>query len=78
MGSRSTTPGADRPEDLLRNAELAVYEANRGLPQDRSLARAFGLEVVVEGVKTPEEASELRALGCDLAQGYHFWIPAPG
>ena len=43
---------------------------------DRS--RAFGLEVVAEGVKTPEEASELRALGCDLAQGYHFWIPAPG
>ena len=40
-----------------------------------SLARALELNVVVEGVETPEQAGELRALGCRYAQGYLFARP---
>ncbi|MGH9043069.1 MAG: putative bifunctional diguanylate cyclase/phosphodiesterase [Acidimicrobiia bacterium] len=41
------------------------------------LAHALGLEVVAEGIEDREHLVELRALGCDLAQGYHFARPLP-
>jgi diguanylate cyclase (GGDEF)-like protein/PAS domain S-box-containing protein len=40
-----------------------------------SLGRALGMSVHAEGVERPEELAELRALGCDLAQGF-LWSPA--
>jgi diguanylate cyclase (GGDEF)-like protein len=40
-----------------------------------SLAHAMGLHVVAEGVETPLQASELVALGCNVAQGF-LWSPA--
>jgi DNA-binding response OmpR family regulator len=40
-----------------------------------SLAHAMGREVVAEGVETADQLERLRALGCDLAQG--FLIAAP-
>ncbi|WP_196216720.1 EAL domain-containing protein [Paracoccus shanxieyensis] len=55
-----------------------------GLPADRSvrliramrhMADALGMELLVEGVETVEQARILRDLGCDLAQGYHFAPP---
>ena len=46
----------------------------RGLVQ---LGHCLGLTVVGEGVETPAQASTLRALECDLAQGYYFGRPAP-
>lgn len=39
------------------------------------MAHALGLEVVAEGVETPEQAALLRELGCDLAQGYFHGRP---
>jgi diguanylate cyclase (GGDEF)-like protein len=39
------------------------------------LARQLNLRVVAEGVETAEQRSELVRLGCDSAQGYHFFRP---
>jgi len=40
-----------------------------------SLGSNLGMEVVAEGVETPEQVSRLKALGCDFAQGYFFSRP---
>ncbi len=39
------------------------------------LGHALGIEVVAEGVETPEEFEELRKLGCDVGQGNYWWDP---
>ena len=41
------------------------------------MAAALGLQTVAEGVETAAQHAALRALGCDLAQGYHFGRPGP-
>jgi PAS domain S-box-containing protein/diguanylate cyclase (GGDEF)-like protein len=40
-----------------------------------SLALALRLKVVAEGVETPEQAEELRRLGCEFAQGFLWSRP---
>lgn len=42
-----------------------------------SAAIELDVEVIAEGVETPEELACLRALGCDLFQGYLLARPAP-
>lgn len=59
----------------------------RDLPEDSNsaaitrtivaMARSLGLELVAEGVETEGQLTFLRALGCDLVQGYLFGRPAP-
>ncbi len=53
----------------------------RFLPEQRArlimtsivdLAHDLGLEVVAEGVETPEQLACIRALGCDVVQGFLF------
>ncbi|MHB1138333.1 MAG: putative bifunctional diguanylate cyclase/phosphodiesterase [Microthrixaceae bacterium] len=39
------------------------------------LGHNLGLHVVAEGVETPAALEELRRLGCDSAQGFHFAMP---
>jgi diguanylate cyclase (GGDEF)-like protein/PAS domain S-box-containing protein len=41
------------------------------------LGAALGLEVVAEGVETPDQLRRLRELGCPLAQGYLVGVPVP-
>jgi diguanylate cyclase (GGDEF)-like protein len=41
------------------------------------IAHGLGLRVCAEGVETPEQLSRVRALGCDLAQGFLFSRPLP-
>jgi diguanylate cyclase (GGDEF)-like protein len=40
-----------------------------------SMARALGLAVVPEGVETEGQLRRLRALGCEVAQGFHLGRP---
>jgi diguanylate cyclase (GGDEF)-like protein/PAS domain S-box-containing protein len=37
-----------------------------------SLARHLGLQVVAEGIETPEQLTQVQSLGCAYAQGYFF------
>jgi EAL domain-containing protein (putative c-di-GMP-specific phosphodiesterase class I) len=39
------------------------------------LVRALGIRSVAEGVESAEAAATLRAMGCDMAQGWHFSGP---
>jgi diguanylate cyclase (GGDEF)-like protein/PAS domain S-box-containing protein len=41
------------------------------------LGAALGLEVVAEGVETPEQLRRLQYLGCPLGQGYLLGVPVP-
>jgi len=41
------------------------------------LGNALKLDIVVEGVETEQDAAVLEALGCRIAQGYHFARPMP-
>jgi diguanylate cyclase (GGDEF)-like protein len=42
-----------------------------------ALSGHLGITPVAEGVETPEQASLLKNLGCDIAQGYLFSKPLP-
>ena len=42
-----------------------------------SLAHGLGIEVVAEGIETVDEATRLRALGCDRGQGFVYSRPLP-
>jgi EAL domain-containing protein (putative c-di-GMP-specific phosphodiesterase class I) len=72
----------DLPVDCLKidRAFMPTTDA----PQRGQLTRAIvelgaglGLVTVAEGVETAEQAAQLAALNCDLAQGYHFARPLP-
>jgi diguanylate cyclase (GGDEF)-like protein len=42
-----------------------------------SLGHTLGLTVTAEGVETADQAQRLRAIGCDIGQGWHFGRPQP-
>ncbi|HUF79709.1 MAG TPA: EAL domain-containing protein, partial [Burkholderiales bacterium] len=42
-----------------------------------AIAHSLGLQVVAEGVETPEQLAFLKSLGCDAGQGYYFSKPVP-
>jgi EAL domain-containing protein (putative c-di-GMP-specific phosphodiesterase class I) len=71
------------PADLLkvdRSFVAGLGTDPRDTPIVRSvvgLAEALGLSSVAEGVETPEQVTELRAVGCRYVQGFHFARPMP-
>ena len=40
-----------------------------------TMGHALGMRITAEGVERAEQATELRALGCDGPQGFHFARP---
>ncbi|MGZ5001014.1 MAG: EAL domain-containing protein, partial [Methylomonas sp.] len=58
--------------DMLNDPnDLAILDGVLGL------ARAFGRQVIAEGVETREHGEILLRLGCELAQGYDIARPMP-
>jgi len=59
----------------------------RGLPNDAddlaictaviAMGKALGLKVIAEGVETAEQADFLAERGCNMLQGYYFYLPMP-
>ena len=42
-----------------------------------AMGRALEMEIVAEGIETPEHVADLRELGCQLGQGFLFSRPLP-
>jgi diguanylate cyclase (GGDEF)-like protein len=70
------------PVDILK-LDRSLTLASRSA-EDEVITRAvldlgegLRLPTVAEGVESAEQAETLRAMGCPLAQGYHFARPAP-
>jgi diguanylate cyclase len=42
-----------------------------------TLAKRMGMDVVAEGIETPDLIPPLRELGCTFGQGYHYSRPVP-
>ncbi len=53
----------------MHNAKLPIVSTTI------ELAHALGLRVVAEGIEDAQTLDHLRALGCDIAQGYHLSRP---
>ncbi len=73
----------DWPVDIIKLDRSYVQHAARS-DEDAIFARALievartlGLEVIAEGVETPETAALLISLGCRLVQGYLFAAAGP-
>jgi EAL domain-containing protein (putative c-di-GMP-specific phosphodiesterase class I) len=71
------------PVNELKIDKSFVMSMDRD-PADRAivastaaLGRSLGLHVVAEGVESAASASVLAAIGCDLAQGFHYSPPVP-
>jgi diguanylate cyclase len=59
-------------------AEVADSERDRLILKSTiDLAHGLGMEVVAEGVETPEVRRRLVELGCDTVQGYLIARPMP-
>lgn len=56
---------------LVDKSDAAIIEAII------KLAQALGLELVAEGVESPEQAAALLASGCQVMQGYLYSRPMP-
>ncbi|MBI2706439.1 MAG: EAL domain-containing protein [Actinobacteria bacterium] len=75
----------------LRRFPISTLKVDRsfvaGLPEDEqsreivraviAMGSALGIDVIAEGVEGPAQLNDLRDLGCQLAQGYLFDVPAP-
>eukprot|EP00903_Cladosiphon_okamuranus_P002825 g2823.t1 len=55
--------------DLQNKKTLKLVQAVHGL------AREFDLEVIIEGVETPEQFARLKQIGCEMIQGFGICKP---
>ena len=61
----------------IEQASAAGQQALEVIRGIVTLARAYGLDTVAEGVETEEQAELLKSVGCTYLQGYLFGRPAP-
>lgn len=71
------------PLDILKVHRSFVSELG-DKPEDAAIvnavinmAHALGLVTIADGVETREQLEELKALGCDVGQGFYFARPRP-
>ncbi|MBK1679489.1 putative bifunctional diguanylate cyclase/phosphodiesterase [Rhodocyclus tenuis] len=69
------------PVDTVKIDKSFIRDLNRN-ENDRALveaiiamARSLRLQVVAEGVEDAEQLAQLRQMGCNYIQGYHFSMP---
>jgi len=71
------------PIDVLKIDRSFVHQIGEGtggtvvIATIITLAHAFGMTVVAEGVETHEQLKVLEELGCDAVQGYLIGAPMP-
>jgi diguanylate cyclase (GGDEF)-like protein len=72
---------AELPIDILKVAKPFVEGLGRS-ERDTAFAEAIvglgrtvGMQVIAEGIERPEQGEMLRAMGCDMGQGYHYSKP---
>jgi len=64
--------------NLNKNAKTQKDQQNNSLVKIIvTMAEAFDLDTVVEGVETAEQLEQVVSLGCDLIQGYLYSRPVP-
>jgi diguanylate cyclase (GGDEF)-like protein len=85
FGSSQSSLGALKrfPLDILKVHRSFVSELGNQ-PEDAaivtaviSMAHALGLVTIADGVETREQLEQLKALGCDVGQGFYFARPRP-
>ena len=62
----------DRSFIAGREASEEVASVIQGIIQ---LSHSIGISVVAEGVETPSDEEFVRAIGCNLAQGFYYAVP---
>jgi EAL domain-containing protein (putative c-di-GMP-specific phosphodiesterase class I) len=61
---------------FVSNIDDAADDRSRVLTESIvALSRQLGLETVAEGIETADQLDRVRALGCDVGQGYLFSRP---
>lgn len=71
------------PIDVLKIDRSFVFDAHRNDEDAQivktilALGQSLKLTVVAEGIETEDQASLLRSMGCELAQGYYYSRPLP-
>ncbi|KAF0247070.1 MAG: PAS/PAC sensor-containing diguanylate [Planctomycetota bacterium] len=72
------------PIDILKVDQQFVKRPWRRMGSDHlvktiaELGHSLGIQVLAEGIETPEQLAWIRDAGCDLGQGYLFGKPVPG
>jgi len=57
--------------DMHKRASMVIVKAITGM------AKGLEMDIVAEGIETPDQAAMLHQLGCDYGQGYLFAKPMP-
>jgi diguanylate cyclase (GGDEF)-like protein len=79
-GSSSLQALKQLPIDTIKIHESVLASSTEERPvlgAAVGIGHALGLRVIAEGVETEQQLLELRALGCDGAQGFLFSRPVP-